>query len=263
MPSRPQYIPKISGAPPCSSRTLGSLDLLSSANCSQSDAGMGDVKCGELTLRPPGFHLIYEGSRRLSPASLKDIQFGLEKVSVNGEVSRVGFIQLEVIDVDKLSSERDKTTHLKNLAFLLFTAEHSVSSGPWQCADFESQKAILLGEVLVERPWRGNVEQSLVPIIFDLEASCGASVMLAWSHVFQPDRLDLFREVGFRRVANSDLFCMSRDPAHPSRSVPVDWDAPFITQPIPIPRSVGKIPMGSHTYCDQERGRPKLKAKQL
>ncbi|KAJ7624143.1 hypothetical protein B0H17DRAFT_1218970 [Mycena rosella] len=123
----------------------------------------------------------------------------------------------------------------QDLKFLLFVAERRGPSVCWQGTDFENQKAIVIKELIVVKPWSGEVEQQVLLRIFHLDEFREASVMFAWICGLDKVKMALFRQVGFRRVANSDLFCMARDPAHPSRLISADEDAPYATQPIPIP----------------------------
>ncbi|KAJ7467083.1 hypothetical protein FB451DRAFT_404870 [Mycena latifolia] len=207
----------------------------------------------------PGLRLLYEGSRTLYPAALQDHQFGIENVDADGAISRIGFIQLQVIDLDRITSNMSKTVPQPDNIELIIEklALVSASSVPlescWQATDFQNKKAIIIGALIVtEQVFKGKVEEWVLLQMLHLEVFQkdlsdkiqqnlkkirGVGLLVVSICEEEQEKMVIFRQAGFRRVANSGLFCMARDPSHPSRSVPCNGDAAYQTQPIPMPQS--------------------------
>ncbi|KAJ7646687.1 hypothetical protein FB45DRAFT_891078 [Roridomyces roridus] len=133
--------------------------------------------------------------------------------------------------------------------------------GCWQPEDFDGQPYLVyLEELVVDLPWRGKgIGSAILPMLFQLSELNGAGFILTFPTVLnrleppsvngpfgdltpeeedtwlaKRDRIiEFYRKSGFRRLANSDFFCLAEDASHPSRSIPIDGDAKFEELPPP------------------------------
>ncbi|KDQ60345.1 hypothetical protein JAAARDRAFT_603655 [Jaapia argillacea MUCL 33604] len=108
---------------------------------------------------------------------------------------------------------------------------------------------IYVEEIVIKEEWRcrGVGTWALSRLLFLDDFKQGKTLVM-WPTVlhnleparnpfapFTPQETAAFedKKVGFRRLGNSDFFCHSKNPSHPSCAIPVDGDAPFRKPPRP------------------------------
>ncbi|KAJ7141169.1 hypothetical protein C8R44DRAFT_846995 [Mycena epipterygia] len=193
--------------------------------------------------------LVYRGSRKLYPAGLiaDDIQFDIEHVEPNGGVVFIGFIQLKILKMNKLGQKlipQSITTRDSTLAKLavFFNIHGWLSSNSkdecWQGHNFQNKTVLLVEELVVCDRWREMVQPWVLNTMFHLDGAMEVEFMFVCEKQMM---VDLLHEMGFRRISNSQLFCLAKDHRHPSHTLSAQQDAPFKTQPIPIPGSACKL----------------------
>lgn len=190
-----------------------------------------------------GLRLIYEGCRGHNSAAHEEVQIGIEYDHGNSMVTRVGFLQLELLNMKTSSTEY--LLQANESSTPIYLSPHPGSC--WQSTDF-SQTAIMIKSLTIEsQAWVETVGHQILASLIHIEQLKDANIMLAWITEHEHDKMMIFRKAGFRRVANSSLFGMAKDPSHPSYQIPPNEDAPYYTQPIQIPRS-GK---GTHNQMPE------------
>ncbi|KAJ7601784.1 hypothetical protein FB45DRAFT_884284 [Roridomyces roridus] len=189
------------------------------------------------------------------------------------EPTKIGHAKLRLIDIWKAQEDGffdcldESSAELGKLA-LQFDDNGllKTNGGCWHPDDFENEKYLVyLQELVVEPSWRGKgVGRSIFPLLFKLSQLNGAGFIFTFPSVLielEPPRVNgdfgeltpeeeaawsakreriikFYRQAssGFRRIANSDFFCLAEDPNHASHSIPIDEDAVFEELPAPTTR---------------------------
>ncbi|KAJ7282650.1 hypothetical protein C8J57DRAFT_1554813 [Mycena rebaudengoi] len=202
-------------------------------------------------------------------SALKTLNVKIEHTSTETTV-KVGNVEIQVIDLRKIPPYQffdyfDEFSHdLANLALLFDTnGRLRPNEGCWRAADFRSESHLVyVKELVIEVSWRGRgLGTWLLPRLFYLEELKDARFLFSWPTVlnqlesplangrFGEPTLDeqlawvakrdriikFYRKVGFRRLANSDFFCLAKKSSHLSHAIPMDEDAPL--KPLPPPRN--------------------------
>ncbi|KAJ6625788.1 hypothetical protein B0H10DRAFT_590466 [Mycena sp. CBHHK59/15] len=190
-------------------------------------------------------------------SALKSIKVQIEHINVP-----VGFVKFKVIDLQKVRrcgffDCLDECSHELGKLALLFDGNGRLhfKEGCWRAADFNGENfMVYLDELVIEPEWRGKgLGTWLLPKLFFLEELKESRFIFAWPtllNFLEPplangpfgsrtpaEQVDwirkrdliikMFRKAGFRRLCNSDFFCLAKKSSHPSHSIPLDGDAPF------------------------------------
>ncbi|KAJ7933905.1 hypothetical protein B0H13DRAFT_1855763 [Mycena leptocephala] len=207
---------------------------------------------GGCFLMPPpsigGIQVIFTGSRgqNMPPGVEKELEFQIEYIEA-GQSSNIGVLCITILNMECIRNY-DMILLNQNLwgkpldgsaykkLIVLFDDGSIGTSSCWTTDDFKDQSMILIQKLKVQDPWKGLLEPWLLPKIFSLKAAKDVRFILMEIQEQEQGEIKLFRElqIGFRRVAYSEFFCLAKDP-HPSQAVKAKDDDPFRTQPVPIP----------------------------
>ncbi|KAI0039427.1 hypothetical protein FA95DRAFT_1684286 [Auriscalpium vulgare] len=163
--------------------------------------------------------------------------------------------------VDYYLSMDERSDEMMRLGYLLQNKNgrlrrsvQNAGTGAWHADELAEDKNITyIEEIVITEAWRGRgICTWALNALFRLDVMCRPRFLWAWPTLLnhlepaptaghgkmtaaevaayhqRKDRVvNLFRKIGFRRVGNSEFFCMSRDPHHRSRAVAVEGDAPY------------------------------------
>ncbi|KAK7018856.1 N-acetyltransferase [Favolaschia claudopus] len=183
----------------------------------------------------------------------------------------VGEVRIQVIDIPMTRRNGgffnclDEYSHELGKLALHFDSDGMLhpNSGVFQPDDFETQNHLVyLQTVIVHEAWRSKgVGSWLISQLFDLDdVPNDAEYIFTWPTVLntlepigvngmfgdptpaenaawlaKKNRIiGWYRKAGFRRLANSGFFCLAKQSTHPSRSLPIEHDAPFKELPPPM-----------------------------
>ncbi|KAJ7646664.1 hypothetical protein FB45DRAFT_891034 [Roridomyces roridus] len=135
------------------------------------------------------------------------------------------------------------------------------NNGCWQPEDFDLEESLVnLTVLVVDVPWRGKgIGRDVFSKLFELPELNETGLILSYPSVLnhlEPDGVNgrfgkrtaeeqaayqakwdrnvkFYQKSAFRRLANSDFFCLAKDTTHPSHSIPIDQDAPYQDLPPP------------------------------
>ncbi|KAJ7282652.1 hypothetical protein C8J57DRAFT_1218841 [Mycena rebaudengoi] len=182
----------------------------------------------------------------------------------------VGYVRIQVIDLRKIPPHQffeyfDEVSHELAKLALLFDGNGNLhpNDGCWSAADFANERhMVYITELFIEEAWRARGLGSwLLPRLFYLKELKSAQFVFSWPTVLlflepplanglfgepTPDEqlawvakrdriIKFYRRVEFRRLANSNFFCLAKKLSHPSHAIPMDEDAPL--KPLPPPRN--------------------------
>ncbi|KAJ7646649.1 hypothetical protein FB45DRAFT_1098603 [Roridomyces roridus] len=202
------------------------------------------------------FDVSHEGKREsMVHGIMKSFQLGVRRRDIQVGELLAGYMRIHVVDLVKMRenahSDPEKSFEQVSKLFILFWKTKSISpllhkqtkerfwvngqsgNGCWlPRRDFWHGKAIFIEflHVAIEG-WRKELTW-LGSKLFEYEPTAS----FIFVECKMAGEVDACREVGFRRVANSALFCLAKDASHISHTVAANNDAPFETQPIRIPR---------------------------
>ncbi|KAJ7760943.1 hypothetical protein B0H16DRAFT_1884395 [Mycena metata] len=193
-----------------------------------------------------------DGENEYSAQKIIDLK--IEKTTAK-ETIEVGTIKIQVIDIPMTNRNGgffecvDEYSHELGKLALNFNARGRLrpNQGCWQPQDFRNNRYLVyLEELIIDPAWRGKgLGTWALPKLFDLEALHGSQYIFAWPTVLgnldeqaawtiKRDRIiRFFQKAGFRRLINSDFFCVAKNASHRSRAIPIEEDAPFKELPPP------------------------------
>ncbi|KAF8136817.1 hypothetical protein K438DRAFT_1996900 [Mycena galopus ATCC 62051] len=197
-------------------------------------------------------------------SAIKTLELEIEHVQGGEKPFKVGSAIIWVIDISMMRRNGgffhylEAYSHELGKLALHFDREGRLLPNPgcWQAQDFENEWFLVyLEKIIINEEWRGRgLATWLLPRLFHLDGVNGAHYIFTWPTVLnflepisanglfggltqaenmawlkkQERIIELFRKVGFRRLANSEFFfCLAKKSDHASHSVPIEQDAPF------------------------------------